>query len=298
MWEFWFWGTMLFGLGALTVELIHDDDDDPAPADPDGGSTDPQTGFVHIIQSGQHLTAGDGPDTISASDDTLVSDVRVDAGGGDDVIRLSGSDISIFGGAGDDTMTLGGSFPEVRGGDGDDQFALTVSASAIHGDGGNDHFIAEWDRSPSDGHVEVLGGEGNNIFDISMTLSNSPEFQSAGLTGGPGTDTYNLTLESRYEASLAGSRIGGLSIEGFEPGQDVLNIAFTPGFEFDYQGLRLVEVNNPAETYTQIIFDQDFYSMDHDRMVNMPAIITLYGTTGMTADDINLTVNTTIPLAA
>jgi Ca2+-binding RTX toxin-like protein len=102
-------------------------------------------------------------------DRTLVNEVVVDAGDGNDLVTVDASvdvPVRISGGNGNDTVIGGGTNDSIYGGPGDD---------SLVGNDGNDSLIGE------DGNDSLYGGNGNDSLDGGMGNDS--------LDGGPGNDT-------------------------------------------------------------------------------------------------------------
>jgi Ca2+-binding RTX toxin-like protein len=113
---------------------------------------------------------GDGADLLTASESTGVSDMFVDAGGGNDRVHGGTGSDSINGGAGNDVLAPFGGINVVEGGDGDDR---------ITGD------------SADNGTNTLRGGAGDDTFQARQSETAPDLFE-----GGAGTDTADYSLRT------------------------------------------------------------------------------------------------------
>lgn len=141
---------------------------------------------------------------------------QIDAGDGDDTVRVEGASSYVFGQGGNDhlialgtgnSLLVGGSGSDVmRGGDGADLIVMNFGDEMASGGRGHDKFILQ--ASPWATSQEVAGGAGNDYIEVRDNTSLFYEFGSAHtfFGFGPGHDVISLKDDS--------ASIGGISIRG------------------------------------------------------------------------------------
>lgn len=158
------------------------------------------------------LDGGDGADTLDggSGNDTLYG------GDGEDVLRGRGDDNSLYGGDGDDSLYAEGRYDVLDGGNGDDFFlAGYFGYATMLGGDGNDYFDLASRQSATP--VTVEGGAGNDVFSISNDGVWDPLTK---LRGDSGSDVF------RFATIGLGPK---LSIEDFMAGQGGDRIEFGAG---------------------------------------------------------------------
>jgi Ca2+-binding RTX toxin-like protein len=109
---------------------------------------------------------------------STLSNISIDAGGGDDYFKISGGilNVTLRGGLGVDTFDLDGQSLTVGGGQGNDIIKGTVTSSTLKGDGGNDVMTLTATGS------SLFGDDGDDVLTLTSLGKNS-------LSGGSGVDT-------------------------------------------------------------------------------------------------------------
>jgi len=266
--------------------------DNPMPSDPE-----PTEGQALTVADGATVLGNDGDDTVTIDTDNppepdalgniVLSDVIVNAAGGDDVIDLlddetpdalqindatldggegddaisffSNGSVSVSGGEGNDTITGAALSGEVLGGAGDDVIEVSDFAKAllkIDGGEGNDHLIINHYPLQSDALTTAHGGEGADLFDVRMS---------------EGDATFADDTTDVYER-------GFVVLPDFEPGVDTLRVeALNENDTHEVASARLEE-SASGETDLIILYK-------NDGLPDIETVIRL-GATGVSWDDI------------
>ncbi|WP_299930613.1 hypothetical protein [uncultured Pelagimonas sp.] len=196
-------------LASGNAEIVTGDGDDVVTFDRHAGQP----------RASAAIDTGDGNDVIT----TRVSEVRVNAGDGADVIQVENMDSGdVDAGAGNDTLrfdfedTFGfDNMEEITGGDGDDLIEVRAETQLVASD---DEYIRGGNRIYGDYNPGLSGGSGADTFEIEMYLS------SYGVAEG---GTYVLGAPAY--------------IEDFDPDEDVLIL--DPGFERLWPDAEVSDVN-------------------------------------------------------
>ncbi|MFC6341694.1 hypothetical protein ACFP8W_06895, partial [Nocardioides hankookensis] len=180
----------------------------------DGGEVDTVAG-IHRVQGSPYddtFVGTAGRDDYNSGDyytpeleDVLVHGDTVDAGAGDDTVRVRLGDVDL--GAGDDLATVAGG--TVNGGAGDDELYLVTSGVANGGPGADiirpSVSTEEFGEPQEDARLLVNGGAGRDVIvhPVAYTVGEfCPGVCAVGdLRGGPGRDV--LTFLSRGAVDLA-----------------------------------------------------------------------------------------------
>jgi Ca2+-binding RTX toxin-like protein len=171
-----------------------------------------QPGAPNILQ----LDVGEDGTTDFSFDRSTFTAISVDAGKGDDEIRIDQSGgafadeaITLNGGDGNDTLIGGSGAETFFGGKGDDFVDGNIGADTAFLGTGDDHF--QWD--PGDGSDVVEGGAGQDVLDFNGSnaaeqIELAPNGARARLTRNVGAITMDLdTLERVSLRTLGGADI-------------------------------------------------------------------------------------------
>lgn len=239
-------------------------------SDIQGGAGDDQ---ISVQGDSNTISGGEGDDTIAA----VAFSSRISGDAGDDVIRVTNisADVSnVDGGTGNDTIDVTDSDNiNVTGGEGDD--VLISDGRTLTGTG---YAIA------------IDGGEGddtlNHSADVFPLPLQSPSENGALLTGGDGSDTFNIALTTGN---------GSFSSSDEDPPLYLNNAAFLTDFE---QGVDVLELDIPtflagysAESATLFEDTADglttfSISLTSDSLPDQNFRVTLFAT-GLTWDDVS-----------
>ena len=251
----------LHGLGFGAIMLGSDDNDEFAPAHAgeddffDEVETPPEPEGEDIVIGDQATVTGtDGPDTITAAEDTSLLD-QLFAGDGNDLIDLvSVSDAEIDGGPGDDVISTDAFSSTISGGEGDDTLSGKYNEAWVNGDAGDDVINVAQDFNDSStpetgpfvtGHSShISGGDGDDTLNVDVYTD--PWADAPVLSGGEGEDVFALDVtttdygftqlseEELFEFDEFGDLIGEVEvpvvqdqiaqIDDFEPGVDKLEL--------------------------------------------------------------------------
>ncbi len=117
------------------------------------GSTSVQSYDIEIGDVAENLVLGDGDDSFT---DTAVTELSIDAGGGDDTVIGSAGDDVISGGTGSDSLSGGEGSDSLYGGDGKDALDGGAGNDVLDGGAGNDTLTG------GAGDDTIDGGAGND----------------------------------------------------------------------------------------------------------------------------------------
>lgn len=179
----------------------------------------PPAGAGARIQSIEAILAGGGNDVVDlTSADYSLGDVRVEGGGGSDVIWASGGDDILLGGSGADRIFGGAGDDYLAGGGGGDDLNGGLGLDVIQGDTGNDRMMDVSGNNVLDGRNgadDILDGAG-----------------SAFIAGGRGND--RITLGGGSDV-IAFNRGDGRDVVR---GQGAATLSIGGGIRFDELALR------------------------------------------------------------
>ncbi len=302
--------------GAAVAAFVFDifgDDDDPLPVGEDTPEEE-----ITLSESGV-LTGTSGDDIIVEADQ--VSDVsRINGGdGNDNITGLAETDI--FGEGGDDTIqhNLFG-FDTLDGGEGDDVITLPrVSSGNVIGGDGDDAIALNQSTNGSDwegnsfsggGQATIEGGEGDDT--ISGTLTSESVYAAPSLSGGEGSDTFEIdavTTDFDYafkrddeelfiEFDSFGNPVGEIEnptiegslfarIEDFEPGVDTLEVDLRDTHDLESGAHTLSSIStDESENGTLIRFEFEAARPDEpSSMYTLTSGIFLAGVSDLSLED-------------
>ena len=189
--------------------LSKDDITVDAPAPGMIGTPDDDVIEVPRFNAPARVLAGDGDDLVSYPGNDSIT---IEGGAGDDTLTAPGDDITLLGQAGNDVLS-GGHASQMFGGDGNDRLSLDIT-DGFH-----------------DTAANLDGGAGDDTLSALADLGDGSSAHSYGvLTGGEGSDTFNVTLNLVSDTfsntpsdDLLEQRIN-LILRDFNPSEDVLNI--------------------------------------------------------------------------
>lgn len=304
---------LLFYIGLFTAILgwqvlpglggsEEDDDEAPNPADGATETSSPTDLFDESLYSNV-VTYGDGSGTylitgtseahfLGAGNDTLRGSAGNDfvtGGGGNDLLALEGGDDIAFGGLGNDVLRGGAGDDLLYGNEGNDALDGGAGEDTLYGGADNDTMIGGF------GADLMYGGAGDDYLSgFAFDRANTPIGLDASdtLYGGAGNDTLHMgALDVAYGGEGNDTfRLdhrdpvvqGAARIEDYTPGQDVIEVWYTPGEGMTAPELTLESLG--GDRY-QILVD--------GRIV---AIVTSQGG-ALTAHQVNLRPDPTLPPA-
>ena len=282
-------------------------EDDPAEPTPPEEEPDP---FVGTEDDDRIDLAGDPANGGAPFDDITVrtfggnDDIRILAtrseifgGDGDDSIDISADDepfgsgaagSKIYGGAGNDTLAATSFFSdtvEIFGGEGDDTIdGRRLDNAKLFGGDGNDIILTRQNNDGGAGYVVVTdGGAGQDRLIFDGRAADGARFQPATLTGGSGSDTFELRFDEIPSESTsppeAGDTLDLPIIGDFEPGVDRIEVeARTANDAYEVSSARLEE--DATEGTTRLILS--YTAADEP---DLDLVVTI-NATGVTFDDI------------
>lgn len=124
-----------------------------APSDgaPDSSSQNQPKPFFNL-----QIKSGGGNDNITI-DPNVTTEVKIDAGDGDDTVQAGGGTTEVYGGRGNDHIRLGSGAGYAEGNEGDDTMIAGTGPSVMYGNKGKDRMYAG--SGPSDKTTHLDGGE-------------------------------------------------------------------------------------------------------------------------------------------
>src|SRR5262245_46740585 len=99
---------------------------------------------IRVVREGDELSVLDGTTEIGRFASAAVSDITIDAGGGDDTVIVGDSvaqPVNASGGDGDDKLVAGGGAAALDGDAGDDQLTGGLDGTAFDGGAGADDLL-------------------------------------------------------------------------------------------------------------------------------------------------------------
>ncbi|WP_370222877.1 calcium-binding protein [Pararhodobacter marinus] len=261
------------------------------------------------------LFGDDGNDTLIASTSgTTIGD----AGDGDDLLIWDEGEATLNGGAGDDIFRLNNVFSEgqrsgmLEGGEGDDTlemwgtwYGTEISVSAdnvgtISGPEGEVRFsgierivlgqgVTRFDASESDAGVWVEAAyedESGSDTDLIGSRGDDTLVQAYGggsITGGEGADTFVVNNSHTFDGNGMLVHPQATVITDFVPGEDRLDLTVS------YPDSNYTDPDNPPIDPPEISIVEDPETGTSTIMVNDSPAVVLEGVSGLTLDDINLT---------
>ena len=176
--------------------------------------------FFDVDGTDATIRGGDGNDTISTGIDNAGG--LLSGGNGNDEIGASGINTNARGDAGDDIIRYSAANGTASGGEGDD--TLTGEAGdrgllgTLFGNAGNDT-LEKFDTFERGGALLLDGGADNDILSSTVLMTErSTETEADTLTGGEGSDTFNINLQFP-EAGLSSGTINIATLTDFDPRQ-------------------------------------------------------------------------------
>ncbi|MBV8686357.1 MAG: hypothetical protein JOZ90_03640, partial [Alphaproteobacteria bacterium] len=162
---------------------------------------------------GENFAGTAAPDDMSGNggDDVLsgaAGDDRLSGGDGDDTIAGGDGEDRIEGGAGADHLEGGRGDDLLLGGEGDDVLVYSADGSAagfdrLEGGGGNDTLIAYLrDFQQGDNVATLLGGDGDDLFQVDWGFNFRPASSTLVIEGGAGTDTIESSISFTLPADV------------------------------------------------------------------------------------------------
>ncbi len=210
-----------------------------------------------------NIEAGDPGMVGTPGDDVIeviaaTAPARIMAGDGDDNVTFIGSgDTSLEGGAGDDTLTSTGDGNTLISGPGNDVLAGGPASMMMGGDG-DDQVTLDLNRGPNDTAGLAYGNAGDDtLIGLGQMGSGFPDGGYGALFGGPGADTFDVTLElvSRENGNSTGTQFvsTGLSVGDFNPDEDVLTIQIDRAAGGEEREMTSAEIGTSRFGMTQLV---------------------------------------------
>jgi Ca2+-binding RTX toxin-like protein len=226
----------------------------------------------------------DGDDEIIANFDSFqLLEIVVDAGSGNDVVNASSllSQITIFGGAGNDILTGGLNDDEIYGDAGDDTLLGGPGVDLLEGGAGNDFLDGGPGGESVSGQVERLyGGHGHDVLiggqnddsDREILVGGAGEdVIHAGGSGGVGTDGGKDFIVGGFGSdTIFGTGDKRIVIRPGDPSADVINISGNVAPYIDATAPTVVGAVYPSSTSTLRVTFNEALNTTTSRSVLLP----------------------------
>jgi hypothetical protein len=169
-------------------------------------------------------------------------------GGNDTAIIEDPLGISVSGGEGDDTLTST-SVGNILSGDNGNDILFGIDANDLYGGAGDDEITFDSDVDLNDRTALVDGGPGDDIINIFADAGiENPDRGGAVVSGGEGSDTFNVTLdlldmpfEPFGDDGVLETDIVRLS--DFNPAEDTITIEIARTDEIDEREISQIDFN-------------------------------------------------------
>ena len=262
-----FLASLGIGLTAFAIDEFKSDDNDVALEDEDGIQK-PDVG-PDLTNEPDELDQEEEPRVVdgtffgTAGYDTLTPETVTDLpdrtgifekrGGDDSVTYGFGVGITPNGSEGDDTLSIQNGENLIDGGPGDDVLSAGLGSTIMGGDGDDDVICYDQQDDQVDGWGEVQGGNFDNTISLTTDIGpilavNAP----VAMSSNAGAYTFEVTINQMDNKNFSdpwdlGEDSSLITIEDFNPGENILTLDITPLIETSGRDLTGTEFTELAD---------------------------------------------------